>query len=503
LEKFQQLKEEYGDKAKIALDEDLVGYKKTYRPRFELQYWRGPKFNDDLSTIPDGVTVHGSSEADRSINNILRAEFGWFEQGGKRSFVCEEIRDTNTVAVGSDKLACRYVHSMVSPTENKPDHLDGAVRIYVGSDIEERKKVDIKAVERTAEYKKLWRVDGAIPINIWKSLIGDYFRDNPLILEYFGGKLGYESEDIALKEVGEKQEIETFQYPTPPFKDGDGIRISMSYGSKSENKKEGIFVYSPDTLTVGEETFRQIENNAFEILKCLHRDGIQLSMAENMKTIKYDDNLINCPVIQCLGNDALEKYGSCCKAIHAFLEHVEKNEFKFIFTINFEIEYETTVLSLSVAGTGADIVAWFAAGQFQLPKAEDDLASWSEANRDWLTEKYPKSNDSPDLSSVLKRNGKLYLDRKILDHEDYTFTKSDKDFDIVIRVPKNLVEDEDEFFKRCTVASCMFIDQATCSKCEKPYLSCLCSKFLEEGVVQVIEKCAPFSCFFTWLRKRV
>lgn len=49
---------------RVKLDEDQVGLASTYKERFELEYWWGPEFKDDLTQIPPGVTVHTASDTE-------------------------------------------------------------------------------------------------------------------------------------------------------------------------------------------------------------------------------------------------------------------------------------------------------------------------------------------------------------------------------------------------------------------------------------------------------
>jgi hypothetical protein len=276
----------------------------------------------------------------------------------------------------------------------------------------------------------------------------------------------------------------------------------MEYHPKPEKarSREGVFVRSPDTITLGEENFRQIDNNAFEVIKHLRRLGINVTMADGMQTVKFDDDLVNCPVIECAGTDARRKYEACCAALLDFLEALRKKGRNFTFAVNFEVELETTMLSLSIAGTGADIVAWLRTRHWCLPEVEEKLAEWSETNRDWLTATYPAAKNNPDLSEALKRNGKLYLDRSFLDHQQYKFIKNDNSIDVEFAIPREVIQSEVEFLRQCRVAPCIFINRSSCSKCKEPYHSCLCSKWLEDDVVQVIERLAPVSCYFTWPR---
>jgi hypothetical protein len=75
LSRFQDICFIENIESKIAIDEDLIGLLGTEPEEFEFQYWWGPKFNDDLSKIPLGVTIHKSDEKEMIFNNTTQTEF--------------------------------------------------------------------------------------------------------------------------------------------------------------------------------------------------------------------------------------------------------------------------------------------------------------------------------------------------------------------------------------------------------------------------------------------
>lgn len=65
---------------KVAIDLDCIGLAGTEHEELEYQYWWGPKFNDDLNSIPLGVTVHENEHYNALTSEIKRTEFGWYIQ---------------------------------------------------------------------------------------------------------------------------------------------------------------------------------------------------------------------------------------------------------------------------------------------------------------------------------------------------------------------------------------------------------------------------------------
>src|SRR5258708_7305029 len=68
LQEFQT-REMPGCVRKIRLDSDMVGLPETYQETIELAYWRGPLFNEDPPSVPNGVTPHQAREATRKIHS--------------------------------------------------------------------------------------------------------------------------------------------------------------------------------------------------------------------------------------------------------------------------------------------------------------------------------------------------------------------------------------------------------------------------------------------------
>jgi len=173
---------------RIALDFNCIGLLGTQSRELEYSYWWGPKFNDDLSKIPYGVTAYKNDHYDGLLSDILQTEFGWYRQDGIQTFECEEVTDIANIEIkGNEKYGCRFTHSMINADTGLPTHLDGAIRAYTTDEMISRLDLDIKHSGRHTEYTKLWRIDGDIEIGLWKSLITNYYRDNMQVGEYFGG----------------------------------------------------------------------------------------------------------------------------------------------------------------------------------------------------------------------------------------------------------------------------------------------------------------------------
>jgi hypothetical protein len=151
LEQVQSLTDTVAS-VRIALDPDMVGLASTHKgERLELVYWWGPKFDDDLASIPPGVAHHEASEIHRICHGVSATQFRWGSGAGQRVFEAEELRDVPSAPESAGKYGCRYVHSIVSNT-GEIDHFAGSIRMYSDEDMLSRLDVNLNRAGRHTEY---------------------------------------------------------------------------------------------------------------------------------------------------------------------------------------------------------------------------------------------------------------------------------------------------------------------------------------------------------------
>lgn len=167
---FMEVATEHTDlQVRLKLDPDIIGHPTSARMLVEREYWRGPKFNDDISTIPSGVSEYKSSERSRYCHGVDRTQFWWkspesrVQQGQEtqfRTFEMEELIENESWGIGDDKFGCRYVHAEFSVDESAITHFDGAIRAYPADDYLTRIDTSIDKAGKHSEYCKLFRFDG-------------------------------------------------------------------------------------------------------------------------------------------------------------------------------------------------------------------------------------------------------------------------------------------------------------------------------------------------------
>lgn len=200
LESFHQAATACHDVAgRLRLDPDLIGHPKSARSLVELEFWRGPKFNDEIGSIPAGVTEHKSDQAGRSYSSIDKTQIWWKnseqrqvgrpDQHEIRTFEIEELIEDPSPGLEEHHFGCRYAHAEYDLSHRSISHFDGAIRAYGGEAYLERIDRSIDRAGKQSDYTKLFRLDGSIPVNSWKRVLTDFYRGNKLVPEYLGAPL--------------------------------------------------------------------------------------------------------------------------------------------------------------------------------------------------------------------------------------------------------------------------------------------------------------------------
>lgn len=212
LESFETIAQESSLNSRLRLDPDLLGLGETVHDLIEREYWHGPKFSDDVVSIPPGSSEHKASEQVRFYEGVDRTHFWWKipearDQGGIevgfRTFEIEELIENVSGGLSDERYGCRYAHAEFSPAVSAITHFDGAIRAYSFEAYLDRIEKMIDRAGKHSEYTKLFRFDGSLPVQHWKRLLSDFYRGNPLIPEYLGGDGSeFESEKDQIASVG-------------------------------------------------------------------------------------------------------------------------------------------------------------------------------------------------------------------------------------------------------------------------------------------------------------
>jgi hypothetical protein len=123
---------------RIAIDKNLIGLSETYRGVLEFDYWWGPKFNNDISSIPNEVTRYESNEEQKFFSSVLGTEFWWKTDENEKTLEIEEIREQPSLGIDKDSYGCRYIHSIYDNDKSEFIHFDSAIRLYSDEQILQR-----------------------------------------------------------------------------------------------------------------------------------------------------------------------------------------------------------------------------------------------------------------------------------------------------------------------------------------------------------------------------
>lgn len=184
-----------GVAARLKLDPDLIGHPDSARPVMELEYWHGPKYDDDIACIPSGVATHKNLDDDRIFSGIDQTQIWWKDPEQRvegravreiRTFQAEELIENESPGLADGRYGCRYAHAEYDLAARSFSHFDGAIRSYDGVDYLERIERRIDRAGKYSDYTKLFRLDGALPAEMWKQVLTDWYLGNPLIPEYLG-----------------------------------------------------------------------------------------------------------------------------------------------------------------------------------------------------------------------------------------------------------------------------------------------------------------------------
>jgi hypothetical protein len=82
-------------------------------------------------------------------------------------------------------------------------HFDGAAKVYHQNSYTSRLELAMPKNPRPAHYLKLFRIDGAIELQDWLSLVSMFFKGNEMVIEYFDPNLYRTQIQPQRKQIGE------------------------------------------------------------------------------------------------------------------------------------------------------------------------------------------------------------------------------------------------------------------------------------------------------------
>lgn len=475
---------------KVALDPDRVGLPGTWREPIELQYWWGPRFNDKLPEIVDQVTRHEANTELRVYHGINRMEFWWHSQEGRKTLEAEEVLDKPSWGLSSDEYACRYVHSMLDTATGRPNHLDGAVRIYDTEKLLARLGESINDSGRSTQYKKLWRIDGPLDVPIWKSLISHFYRDNRLVGEYFEGvDTVMVADDAPVTDVTPDT---LGAYLPLCMEANDGVLLTVNFEPlKSATSVESIHVEARQWFKTHEERNPCIELSALDFVKRLRIKHPNLRLPEGCHYMAIEDMDINLPRVSHSSTDAAFIATESLQALADFTSLLAARSSDRFVTAELSVWFPDRQANFSFAGF-VEPLHRLLEKLGPLPGNLNDLATWCELAHLSAKDLWPLARYSHKHLNLVGPNGSLILQRTPATVEP--IPGSDGKYGITVGMSGSL-KDALDSGRICAVPQ-IEVRTATCSGCGGIYFDCACTALLTDDCTLRVQDCEI--CGYVW-----
>ncbi len=186
----------------IALDMDRVRVNIDSSMYMELDTWFGAKFNDSPAQIEDGIVKLRPPldleplDIEFFFGDNYSLDIKWYSKENIKVFQAEEFK-TEKIKIeinGIFYYPVKYIHSEFNITDGSFRHFDGAIHLYTQNEYFQRRDSDFNYNDKNdlkvkTISRKLFKINGIVTKNDWIKLASQFFTGNPLVVEYFEGKL--------------------------------------------------------------------------------------------------------------------------------------------------------------------------------------------------------------------------------------------------------------------------------------------------------------------------
>lgn len=469
--------------AKIRIDRNMLGWKHGVKRSIELEYWYGPKFNDDVSKIQKGVARHKSSEGDALYNLVDSTEFSWYYDNQSHTFECEEITTQPSVGVSEEQYGFRYIHSIYDHDKQAVVHFDAAIKLYNEEEYVKRLDQSLDKVDKNILYTKLFRIDGRLAVSDWKRLCVLFMQGNSLISEYFGVRQFPNKADEA-KEVAYGERLSNSLY-----KNEYGVRALLSC---VDGSIESDSIDEFDVLNDGENEYSVVDCDVIEFVKESKKNGLSLHIPESVVRMDIDDSYINIPTIKISSDENFEKkvslvIQSLSSVLKLYKEHYcQKN---IAFTLAWP--FLERIAKLSFIGGIQDVLDCLAKIN-KLPKTKGEFLDFAEDLQKNINLHTAEENSFDKLSPI-GLNGNMRLHRRPIQTASCKIIHEDGKLFV------ELSEETSEIAQRYKIRPVIAfnVKSSLCSICGKEYWHCEHQKFVDENCCEEIKNANIIGCFWS------
>lgn len=478
---------------RLRLDPDAVGIATSAHDTVELEYWYGPKFNNDLTAIPRGITRHEANDRERYFHGVSRTEFWWQSRDQQHILEAEELRDAPTLGSGAGRYSCRYVHSIVDETTGRIIHLDGAVRDYSEEELLSRMEQSLAEAGRQTRYTKSWRTDGDIPLSRWKLLVHHHFRDNPLVSEYFDAAAmadkehahgGAESATIRSAVASRIDRL----IPVVMHA-GDSVRILLSLHPAPDEPLAAARVVLPLEDLVSEGTgVLAVDADIHEIEKLLRRAGESLTIPDGVLRLAFEDCYHTFPLIQ---HDDPQGVAATVTAFEQLLSSWTRDGHDRVAAFSLSVVSGGRELRIAILGHISDLNKHTnRLRELFACKDDEAIGRWVDETAESLTVSMPAGDSrSPPRDSNIDHLMTSYrtfrISRTAIPSDHMVVTMFNEHPRWTLSVPA----DDRELLAaigdgQLHAAFVWIIKESECTRCGRQYFACPCSKYMDADVSQ-------------------
>lgn len=128
---------------------------------------------------------HGRWMPGRLSTKSLFTDYAWVPHADEVDFLCEELPSIEEV---QDRGA-RYLHAVFNKRRNCLTHLDGAIRFYNLTDMQNREKAHVRNSGKIGLRTKVFRTDHPVPPDSMSDIVQAFFVWNYDVARYFGAPI--------------------------------------------------------------------------------------------------------------------------------------------------------------------------------------------------------------------------------------------------------------------------------------------------------------------------
>lgn len=186
----------------ISIDQDRVRINVDNSMYMELDTWFGAKFQDSISNIQDGIvklrppSLLNAFQIEFFFGNVYSLDIKWSSKDGIKVFQAEEFKSESTKITkqGQEYYPVKYLHAEFDTNSKSFRHFDGAIHFYKEEEYYQRRDNDFNYNDKNSRKlktlsQKLFKINGPLETMDWIDLSSHFLTGDPLVFEYFEGKL--------------------------------------------------------------------------------------------------------------------------------------------------------------------------------------------------------------------------------------------------------------------------------------------------------------------------